>query len=226
MKWCSLCSDYRGPDDSSKYSIIYEGDKRRIVWEDDEFRILPSIGCLEEGYLLLVPKMHVPCLGALPINALNDCLTSLTHQIMKVVASSYGGCTVFEHGVIDCYCRGGGCVDHAHLHIIPRNIDFMKFLSTTQTIRRLHLAADLCAKYQSRVPYIVFSTPGDEFMVFDAGNAPSQLMRRIVAIELGLPDFWNWRLFPFTENMEKTYLCNRKLFQKLTQNRMCNSIAI
>jgi hypothetical protein len=63
-------------------------------------------------------------------------------------------------------------------------------------------------------------------MVFDAGNAPSQLMRRIVAIELGLPDFWNWRLFPFTENMEKTYLCNRKLFQKLTQNRMCNSIAI
>src|SRR5436305_13047295 len=81
--------------------------------ESRNFKTVPSLGALVEGWLLLVPKQHILCFGAM-----NDALTTefeeLKHKSASLVSAQYGDICIFEHGPSAVHKAVGCGVDHAH----------------------------------------------------------------------------------------------------------------
>src|ERR1017187_4678860 len=87
---CTLCAEL-------------ESDAGRAPWnepliETEHFTVIPSLGALVEGWLLIVPKMHFISMGALPIDLRAEA-DGLEHQTRSLLKAKYRKPVVgFEHG--------------------------------------------------------------------------------------------------------------------------------
>src|SRR5258708_40286272 len=114
---CDFCEELLGGSDNS-FARIYRGEPRnRILFGSDEFAIMPSLGQLVEGYLLVLPIKHFKALGDLP-GPLFEELATISKRLGKIIKDQYGPYVLFEHGARS---EGvGGCgIYHAHLHATP-----------------------------------------------------------------------------------------------------------
>jgi hypothetical protein len=57
---------------------------------------------------------------------------------------------------------------------------------------------------KSEQAYLFLQTNDGARFVYDAGVVPSQLIRRIVTAELGMPERWHWRDYLGLEELERT----------------------
>src|ERR1035441_769581 len=89
----------------------------RIIWENDNFLLLPTIGCFSAGYCLLMPRDHELSFGSLPQDQVGEGFRVADHW-RKQIEKTFGQAILAEHGAGECL-RGAACCDHAHLHIIP-----------------------------------------------------------------------------------------------------------
>ncbi|MFC1697582.1 hypothetical protein ACFL1H_04575 [Nanoarchaeota archaeon] len=193
--------------------------KTNILFETDNFFVTPTIGQMNiEGYLLLCSKKHYLGVGDIPDKYHNE-LEELLENTRKLISSEYNSDTlVFEHGPkVGCF-RGGGCLDHAHLHILPLNYDIITPLITylfkglqVKDFYKLERIDDL-----QRLNEISQEQNSSYLMVEDAEHKryvtevnffiPSQYLRQIVASKLERSEIWNWRTHPDYETFEKTIL--------------------
>ena len=109
MKTCCLCSALASPTTRPVWDIP--------VLESSNFVVLPSLGSLLEGWLLLVPREHYVSMGALPV-AIAPEMEEMKAQLGEQVRSRFGEVCVFEHGPAFASRKVGCSVDHAHLHIV------------------------------------------------------------------------------------------------------------
>jgi len=90
--------------------------EERLVGETKDFWIIATLGQISNGgYLLLVPKRHVLCVGAMgpkEISLLEKLLTKSQNALHKEYGT-YG--IIFESGIV------GQTVKHAHLHVVPED---------------------------------------------------------------------------------------------------------
>src|SRR3989442_10265909 len=92
------------------------------LYESSGFVVIPSLGSLVKGWLLIVPKRHVISAAMLDEEAVAE-LGFITQRVAEILASHYGSAIVFEHGP-SCVSREAGCgVDHAHVHMLPFEVD-------------------------------------------------------------------------------------------------------
>jgi diadenosine tetraphosphate (Ap4A) HIT family hydrolase len=108
------------------------------------------------GHILIVPKAHYACYGAIPA-ALDEELLALKETIRRFQSDAYRAPNFFEHGVFR------QTVAHAHLHAIPLgptmlNLEAMAVASGGQ---RLRSQADLRGWYATRGQYFMLETPAD-----------------------------------------------------------------
>ncbi len=83
-----------------------------IMKETATFRIVADHAPLLEGHLLIVPKAHYACYGAVPA-ALDAELLALKREVQQFFACYYAPPVFWEHGVFR------QTVFHAHLHCFP-----------------------------------------------------------------------------------------------------------
>lgn len=83
-----------------------------VLAETSRLYVLADNAPLTEGHLLIIPKAHVPCLGAAPPE-LDDELSTLKGRVATFLEAAYRSACFFEHGV---YRQ---TVYHAHLHAFP-----------------------------------------------------------------------------------------------------------
>ncbi len=83
-----------------------------ILKETTNFRIVADHAPLVEGHLLIIPKQHYACYGAVPAE-LDDELLSLKQEVRLFFARYYASPVYWEHGVFR------QTVFHAHLHCFP-----------------------------------------------------------------------------------------------------------
>jgi hypothetical protein len=137
-----------------------------------------------------------------------------TRRVLREVYNS--DILVFEHGPrVGCY-RGGGCLDHAHLHIVPVSLNliekmalnFLKALSINDYYRLERISAfeRLKALYDSQKASYLFVETNDlkRYMTEVNFIIPSQYLRKIIAFSIGRPDEWNWKEKPDYETLNKT----------------------
>lgn len=83
-----------------------------VLMESSHLYVLVDNAPLVEGHLLIVPKRHWPCYGAVPTHC-DDELDATKRRVADFLAQTYRSACFFEHGV---YRQ---TVFHAHLHAFP-----------------------------------------------------------------------------------------------------------
>jgi len=191
--------------------------KSNILYETDNFFLVPAIGQMGiEGYLLLCSKKHFIGVGGTP-KKYNSELEDALKTTRKILSETYDSDTiVFEHGPrIGCH-RGGGCLDHSHLHVLPFNgglmeplvinllnglgINYFYKLERVENFERLHEIYK-----EQKTSYLFIETAGRERYATEVNfPIPSQYLRQIIASKLNRGDKWDWRQTPDAETFEKT----------------------
>jgi len=164
-------------------------DSRFIINYKDIY-VFPSLGELERGHLLIVPKEHI-----LSFSKLSELRKIKMKKLIKVLIRKYIELynqhpIFFEHGDIDYGMGGGQSIKHAHLHILPRSIDLCdeirKHLKHVLTIPRISF------NFSREQSYILFIDSSENSHYF-VGNAQSQLLRKLYAECIGKGKDWDWR---------------------------------
>lgn len=83
-----------------------------ILKETSNFVIAADYAPLLEGHLLIIPKQHYSCYGAVPAK-LDEELYFLKHEIHRFFERYYAPVVFWEHGIFR------QTVFHAHLHCFP-----------------------------------------------------------------------------------------------------------
>jgi diadenosine tetraphosphate (Ap4A) HIT family hydrolase len=201
---CDLCNELEGKD--CYFRAIYQQDMReRIIFRTTNFAVIPTIGQIVEGYVLILPFKHYTAIGALPDELYAE-LEALMDFTKKAIISTYGVKPIFfEHGVPYEGGESGGCgVYHMHLHVVPLNYEVNFQASIPLPFKRiasLYQLQDIISEGRSYLLYI--DQEGNKFLN-DSDHIPSQYMRRKLAEVLGSKD-WDWRSFQKEERLIMTY---------------------
>src|ERR1041384_1140034 len=178
----------------------------RIIWEDRDFRLLPTKGCLCPGYCLFMPVEHVTSFAMLPEHDLcNAAYIMEDHRL--TLEKVFGKTIMAEHGS-GGYCkRGASCCDHAHLHLIPilgqeeQICDIYKEIGGPPKL----LFSLASIKEFAGEPYILLSPEVGVYWVWtNTDNFRRQFVRWAVARVFGIEEQYDWREHSFSENMELT----------------------
>ncbi|MHB1619469.1 MAG: HIT family protein [Sulfuricella sp.] len=189
---CEFCAEIDGAD--SRFHDHYSGIlDSRVVLEKSGFLVMPSMGQITPGSLMVMPREHVERFADLPVR---DRLAAET-LIGEIVRASPGEIAVFEHGARSC--TGGSCgIYHAHIHIIP----------LADNLCAAHLSEGLCqqdAKLESAWTTLAVV---DEYLLLSDGRGrawtrevkpterelfPSQYFRRVLAGACGKDNGWDWK---------------------------------
>jgi len=197
---CDFCDELSGGN-ANAFSKIYGSELgSRVLFHSDGFTVVPSIGQINEGYLLIVPVSHVMALGDLQVSSLNA-LVRLTERVGKALAETYGPCIFFEHGTRS---EGvGGCgIYHAHLHAIPLGeiVDPIDELRSRFDYTKLPSMCDVGKESLGLSTYLFYRDSNAQSYLFRTGPLPSQFMRGLIADLLGGCE-WNWRSFGKEERL-------------------------
>ena len=83
-----------------------------VLEETEHFFLLADHAPLIAGHLLVIPRTHYACYGAVP-QALESELLAIKERVRRFLSSAYREPVFFEHGVFR------QTVYHAHLHAMP-----------------------------------------------------------------------------------------------------------
>lgn len=203
---CRYCSGFLSPDASAK-----ELPWNTPVIESSNFVVVPTLGHFIPGWLLLIPRLHYPCLGALDPDQLSE-LMEVKARSEALLKSLYGAVIKFEHGPCSPG-TAGSCVSHAHLHLVPTWKDFHSELCTNFTGRRIGDLFELSSEYRNGSPYLFYEDDTGLASVYQAPLIPSQYMRMLIARHIGRLDQYDWRDYPgeseitiFLQELQKAQL--------------------
>lgn len=189
---CDFCNELSGSSHNA-FGRIYKQDPRsRVLFRSNQFAVVPSLGQIVEGYLLVMPIQHFRTLGDLSGPCVEE-LTMTLERVGEVVKNNYGSYVLFEHGVRS---EGvGGCgIYHAHLHATPLAevsdpVDALCATFPYTEFENLREITNLSAGLPS---YLFYQDAEARLYLFDTGPLPSQYMRKVLADGLCQAD-WNWR---------------------------------
>jgi diadenosine tetraphosphate (Ap4A) HIT family hydrolase len=92
-----------------------------MLHETDRFVVMADISPLVPGHVMIVPKAHILCYGAVEAAAWDE-FAGIVNATRAIIREHYGPSVILEHGT----CSVDDVADHvshAHLHIVPADID-------------------------------------------------------------------------------------------------------
>jgi len=175
----------------------------RILHETERFVVIPDISPLVPGHLMIVPRAHILCFGAIEAADWPEFagIVTATRTILK---EYYGSSVILEHGT-SSLDPVADHVTHAHLHLVPAAIDIRDALRNFNTTMIASLS-DLSGWAARDEEYIFFESCAGERMVADRITGIKRLFfRREIAKQLGIPDpLWDWRRHIMSDNLRST----------------------
>lgn len=90
----------------------------QLIYETESMISFLDIDPINEGHILIVPKIHVDSIDQVPLEVLSEMLT-LVQKILPIYKKLYGieGYSMMQNG--GKFCDFG----HFHLHLFPRYTD-------------------------------------------------------------------------------------------------------
>jgi diadenosine tetraphosphate (Ap4A) HIT family hydrolase len=172
----------------------------RIVLDSSHFVVLMGLGPISVGYCILITKKHEPCYAALPAEHIEEFLR-VASAVQASQRQVFGNSIFFEHG------RNGGCLPpaydddlchHAHLHLLPADIDLAAAVRDDFTVEALGSWQDLMDTTQSgSVPYLLIQDGDKLACVRDPQKLPGRYLRAKTAEKiLGDPVYADWQALP------------------------------
>lgn len=206
-KRCCLCAQIAGdPSRDLLHQMLGDGRyERRVTMEGDLAVVIPSVGPLATGHVLVCPTEHRrSCASAAPaefeeINLLAERTATLLRDALGEDVHR------FEHGDALIGDTVSCSVEHAHLHLLPTGADPWPELALEFEWERLVGRSEL-PDFAGGEEYLFYEAPGGEcYAYLGQGEVPSQLLRQRFAESMGLAAAWNWRESPRPELISRTY---------------------
>jgi ATP adenylyltransferase len=165
--------------------------------------VVPSIGAMVEGWVLVFPERHVLALSDLTGLEWSE-FEVLIRRTRATVEAEFGETVLFEHGSAGIGRTAACGVDHAHMHVVPLAIDLRKAVAAcsddvgsfdwSRVVGRPDVIAgndylyisDRTGKWVARSPWL-----------------PGQVIRRAIANHLGSP-VWDWKADSHLDLVEST----------------------
>jgi len=207
---CCLCSQIAGEKANDLLAQFFPRVPylRRVPLENDLFAVIPSIGPLAVGHILLCPRAHYRGFASLP-ERYEGYYEQTKLRLIELLESIFGAPVhCFEHGSAPGSSRIPCSVAHAHLHLLPAHVEVWKelhkdgnhWVSIDNTLRALRVNA-------GSGEYLYYESPEREAVVARAEGQgfESQYMRKIFAAALGVRDSWNWRDNPSLQQLDETH---------------------
>lgn len=195
---CEICEEI----ESSELSVV-DGMPTRIIHHEHGFVIAPTVGCLVEGYVLVMPERHVISFASLSDIELRNAVELLV-KVRNLLMPSYGAMALFEHGM-GPQDNAGGCVSHAHWHVFPSDISLDSKIRLSLPFDGPLETDELRCLAES--PYLLFMpSDSNEFLFYkDPIGIKSQHVRRIIAAHSGIEESYDWAVAPFVDRMRQTF---------------------
>lgn len=176
-------------------SIIYN----TIIEETDNFIVIPSLGSLVEGYILILSKNHYNNMSELnkdeKIEYLN--LINKYRNLFNKIYSKYP--IIFEHGDVNDNINTSS-IKHAHTHIVNYN-----FKDELNIINKLNFnIINNINDIKNNTYYIMYINEYNKIYITYNYNSISQLMRILIAKDLNLEDKYSWKDNKFNNNIKLT----------------------
>lgn len=172
-----------------------------IIDESKNFIVLPSIGALVDGYLMIVSKKHINSMSELKEKERieYELLIEKYRNKFKKIYNKFP--IIFEHGSpISNSNMKASSIIHAHTHIVN-----YKFIDEKLVIKKLNLKKVDNLNYLSRKQnYIMYINQKNIFYISYNFEHISQMMRKIIAKELDYENKFDWKKEMFIENINST----------------------
>jgi diadenosine tetraphosphate (Ap4A) HIT family hydrolase len=199
MTDCTLCAELESNTDRAPWN--------NALIETEHFAVIPSLGALVEGWLLIAPKKHYISMGALPLGLRAEA-DELESHIRSLLTAKYQLPVVaFEHGP-SAPQHGTGCsVDHAHLHLVPLECDLraytQPFIAPSSQWRTCDWD-ERTEAYRSGLDYLYLRPEGVDGLIAVSEDFGSQIFRKAISSYLGVEQEFNWRAYPRHEVVART----------------------
>jgi ATP adenylyltransferase len=192
---CLFCSIPQNP----KIHICPEDE---VLSETKNLYFKPALGHFVEGYGLIVSKEHFVSFAFSSQEILAE-LDEYSNTISAKLKDLYKlPIIMFEHGEVNEMHPAGCCIEHAHLHLMPINIDILSELNNSFEINLINSFRELTHYRSINASYIFYNSVDGQKIVFKVGrNLPCQYVRRLICNKLGIAEKWDWAIFPFNENI-------------------------
>jgi len=175
-----------------------------VIDESENFYAKAALGHFVFGYTLIIPKEHFLSYAYVPehlfpeLEAFRDNVLDKLHNICQHPI------TTLEHGAINRCQRGGSCIDHAHLHLMPLAPDLYPLLSERFSFGELGSMSELRRFNDAQISYLYCQREGlRSHAVQLSQDVPSQLLRQLACQALGEPELWDWRARPLRDVLQR-----------------------
>ena len=168
-----------------------------IIYETDTFRVIPSVGSLIDGYVLIITKNHVNSLSELTDEQKKE-YENIVYKISNQFEKIYGKTPIlFEHGTPNLKnLMSANSIIHAHSHLVN-----FEFKNEEEIIQKYNFKSVKSFNEVERENYIYFQNSNGQKYVSYNFDSVSQLMRILIAKEIDKENQYNWREFDFNENI-------------------------
>lgn len=158
--------------------------------------VIPALGHILEGYLMIVSKQHASCMGSLDNEALIE-LDGLKLYLRELLYSTYGPLIFFEHGSVSTSDLAGTSVIHAHTHVCPEPENFLTLVKEQLHLKSVEGQSFAKYSFKAKKPYILIENrDGLCFANNPEQSLPSQFLRRLLSTCVGLEEQWDWHCYP------------------------------
>lgn len=190
---CDFCDELSLGRENAFARLYGTDPSSRILFRNENFAVIPSLGQIVEGYLLIVPTKHYTALADLP-SELHEELPLLCLDVRSMLSQVYGPALFFEHGIRGT--QAGGCgVEHAHLHAVPFTSFREPFeeLKTHHCFKGIDSISELSQQVSLDSPYLYYEQTNGQAWVCETETIPSQYVRKLLAQSIG-NESWDWRV--------------------------------
>ena len=174
-----------------------------IVYQTENFYVVPGTGAFFEGYLMIVPQKHVMSFALLSKEEQNE-FFGVLNDLRTIMEAIYGKkLFAFECG---SGRTGAGkhetSIVHAHFHLAPTEMPVLKEVQKSGLHPALIQKEDL-GDYGDD-PYMLYVDQEDNWFIASDPHDyyPRQHPRQVLAEWMGCYEIYNWRKYPFRERMD------------------------
>lgn len=171
-----------------------------IIEETEYFYILPTLGSLVDGYILIVTKRHINSISELNENELIE-YKNIIEKYKNLFKKIYNKTPiVFEHGTPNQNSKmKANSVTHAHTHIVNINFSNEKEILEKYNFKQINDFKEI----NKNTNYIKYISNNKIYITYNFPSV-SQLMRILIAEELNYKDKFDWKKERFDENIIST----------------------
>jgi diadenosine tetraphosphate (Ap4A) HIT family hydrolase len=184
-------------------NINFDG---RIFMEDASGIAAASLGQIVEGYAVVFGRENCISLRSLEKDDQREFL-HFVRTVRQRVEQHFGPTIMFEHGAA-CAGTNVSCgVNRIHVHVVPYtgrplNKEIAKTFRCVATTSTIEQMLERLSSWETDTPYF-WVEEGSEVFLFSYGEKrESQVVRRIIAQQVGMENRWNWREHPTQEAAE------------------------